>query len=875
VKQNYCYGLSWLKMPFISIFLILLPSLEAKAQEKSDLISQSNQQLVVTTKDINSHQIVSTSAVDLLAQPRQSLDGKNLQNRAVSQNNLTRVTGIELNETNKGLEVILKTAAGGQRLVPLILPEGNKLVIDILDANLAFGIRNGVTKANPAPGIKAIALTKVDASSLRLTITGETQAPRAEVVPSRQNLVLSINPQRTTAQTKPEQEIEIIATGAGTTDNYYVPDASSGTRTDTPIRDIPQSIQVIPQEILEDQQVNRLDEALSNVSGTTFGGALGNTGLNFNIRGFDETPVLLDGFRQFGSVSLGSPEIANLDRVEVLKGPASILYGEVQPGGVINLVSKQPLKTPSYEAELSLGNREFVEPNIDFSAPLTEDGKLAYRLNALYRHNDGFIDFAQDFDRWFIAPVVSWQIGKNTDLTVQLEYTDEIAPLENGLVASGDGIVEDVPFERNISELDDFTDKQRLNLGYNLEHRWSKNWKLRNAFRYNNRNIKDLSVLPFEFEENTGTLTRFSGLRQTNIKSYSLQTNVVGEFTTGAIAHTLLMGVDLNRTDEVEDTKIGSNPLLLNIFDPVYEAITEADFDEIPATFDLDTQTDRLGVYLQDQVAIADQLKLLAGLRYDTVEKNVVDNASNSETTQNDDAVIPRIGIVYQPIPALSLYGSYSQSFTPSAETTSNGDPLTAERGKGFEVGVKSELFAKKVLATLAYFNITKQNVANPDPIDPLSSIATGEEQSQGIEFDLSGEILPGWKLITSYAYIDAEVAEDSVIPVGNRLYNTPEHSASLWTTYEIQQGNLQGLGFGGGFNFVGERQGDLDNSFTVDSYFLANAAIFYQQDDWRLALNFKNLFDLDYISATNNSRTNGNEPGAPLTVIGSVAVKF
>lgn len=166
--------------------------------------------------------------------------------------------------------------------------------------------------------------------------------------------------------------------------------------------------------------------------------------------------------------------------------------------------------------------------------------------------------------------------------------------------------------------------------------------------------------------------------------------------------------------------------------------------------------------------------------------------------------------------------------------------------------------------------------MATADPIDPFSSVATGEQQSQGIEFDLSGEIMSGWNLIASYAYIDAEVSEDNdQTIVGNRLFNTPEHSASLWTTYEIQQGSLQGLGFGGGFNFVGEREGDLANSFTVDSYFLTNAAIFYHRNDWRFALNFKNIFDVDYIKGVNNRRSSGNEVGDPFTVIGSVSVEF
>jgi iron complex outermembrane receptor protein len=822
--------------------------------------SINNQSNFLSTTQIKETQSqISTSAQDLLAQ----------------QNPLTRVTGIEVKQTDKGLEVILKTAAGGQKLVPLILPEDNKLAIDILDATLASSIRNGVTKTNPTPGISEVKLTKIDESSIRLTITGEKNVPTAEIIPSRQNLVLSVNPQGTGASETPDQEIEVIATGEGEENDYSVPDASSATRTDTPIRDIPQSIQVIPQEILKDQQVNRLDEALSNVSGTTFAGTFGNTSLNFNIRGFENAPVLQDGFRQFGTFDNGASETSNLERVEVLKGPASILYGEVQPGGVINLVSKQPLAQPTYQAELQLGNREFVEPSIDFSAPLTEDGQVRYRLNASYHHNDGFVDFEQDFNRFFIAPIVSWQIGENTDLSFQLQYTDEKAPLENGLVASGDGIIEDVPYDRNISEPDDFTEKQRFNLGYNLEHRFSKNWKIRNAFRYSNRNLEDFSALPFGFDETTGIVTRILGLRVVDLENYSLQTNVVGEFKTGAIAHTLLTGIDLNRTDERDESKIDDTPQLLNIFDPVYDQIIEPNFDQIPAAFNNDTQTDRLGIYIQDQVTFTEQIKLLAGLRYDTVETNIVDKFNSTETTQNDDAVTPRVGMVYQPIPELSLYGSYSQSFIPSEEVTSNGDPLEAETGEGFEFGVKSELLEKKLSATLAYFNITKQNVGTPDPVNPNFSVSTGEQKSQGIEFDLSGEISPGWKIITSYAYIDAEVSEDNSIPVGNRLYNAPEHSASLWTTYEIQQGGLKGLGFGGGFNFVGERQGDLANSFTVDSYFLTNAAVFYKRDNWRLGLNFKNLFDLNYIAATQNSRTNANEPGAPFTVIGSVSVKF
>ncbi|MEN9520152.1 MAG: hypothetical protein RLZZ381_2740 [Cyanobacteriota bacterium] len=891
IKRSYRCGFLWLNIPFWSVFLAFYVNLDAQAESKKSFLNKSNNQLIakkaialtvkpVATKKIVSPQIASTSAKNLFLKDDAKLVPWQTASHIVQGNKVTKVTGVELKQTNRGLEVILITVAGSQKLVPLILPEGNKLAIDILDATLAFGIRNGVTKTNPVAGIKEVKLAKIDNNSIRLTITGQNQAPSAEVVPSRQNLVLSINPQRNTVQQTPDEEIEIIATGEGDDDNYYVPEASSATRTDTPIRDIPQSIQVIPQDILEDQQVIRLDEAISNISGTNLGSSFANTSLTFNIRGFENTPALLDGFRQYGYYELSSPETANLEQVEILKGPASIAYGDVQPGGIINLVSKKPLKTPTYEAELSVGNREFVEPRIDFSAPLTEDKKVSYRLNALYRHDDGFVDFDQDYDRTFVAPVVSWQISKNTDLTFQLQYTDEKTPFETGLVASGEGFA-DVPNNRNIGELNDFSQNKFLNLGYNLEHRFSNNWKIRNAFRYSDRNHESLGLLPLAFDETTGIIDRTIGQRQVDTKNYALQTNLVGEFATGAIDHTLLVGVDLNRTDEIEKTRFDSVFYPLDIFNPVYGLIPDINFEEIDVDTDTESQTDRLGVYLQDQIAFSEQIKLLAGVRYDTIERNGVNNPNasepnSSETTQNDDAVTPRVGIVYQPIPAISLYGSYSQSFNPdSFNTTSNGDPLEPEKGEGFELGVKSELLERKLSATLAYFNITKQNVATPDPIDPFSSVATGEQKSQGVELDLSGKIMPGWKVIASYAYIDAEVSKDNSIPVGNRLYNVPEHGASLWTTYEIQTGNWKGLGFGGGFDFVGEREGDLDNSFQADSYFLTNAAIFYKRDNWRFGLNFKNLFDIDYIAATSNSRTNGNEPGAPFTVIGSVSVKF
>jgi iron complex outermembrane recepter protein len=317
----------------------------------------------------------------------------------LAQGNLTRVTGVEVNQINKGLEVILKTAAGGTKLVPLILPSGKNLVIDLLDATLAFGIRNGVTKTNPVAGIKTVKLAKVDDSSIRLTITGAKQAPRAEVIPSRQNLVLSINPQGSTAaQTQPDEEIEVIATGEAAEEEYFVPDADIGGKIDSPLRDVPQSIQVIPQQVIEDQQATGLEEVLENSASVTFLGDAEGATLNVGIRGFERAPVFIDGF--LNSNTSVRPEVANSERVEVLKGPASIFFGQSEPGGLINIVTKKPLSEPYYNLQFQGGNSDFVSPSIDLSGPLTEDGRLLYRFNTLYRQEASAQDYETNFNRY-------------------------------------------------------------------------------------------------------------------------------------------------------------------------------------------------------------------------------------------------------------------------------------------------------------------------------------------------------------------------------------------------------------------------------------------------------------------------------------------
>ncbi len=862
-----------------------------------------------------------------VAQPSSSSDNAGLTEVSnfgaeiaqVRSQTLVEVQGVRLNPTPNGLEVILETAAGKQLQVSTS-SRGYTAIADIPNAQLRLPDGGKLFRViNPVEGIAAVTVTQQSANSIRAIVTGNQVLPTAQVITRAEGLVLNLTTAPATAdaptqpttpasetptvqqpegeaeqrtpvepeveveaevEAKPEGEddIEIVVTGEQET-GYAIPETANVTRTNIPILNTPRSIQVVPEQVIEDQQVIRLEEALRNVSNVFQENTGGDRTERFTIRGFRTTNVLRDGFRQFGQA--GFAETANLERIEVLKGPASILYGNTEPGGTINLVTKKPLSEPFVEPTLQVGSYDLFRPQIDATGPLTSDGSLLYRLNTVYESGGNFRDFDQDINRFFIAPVLTWNISDRTNITFELEYLNDERPFDRGVVAFGNGIA-DIPIDRIIGEPDDYVNSEDFNVSYRLEHRFSDNWRLRNAFRYQRRDSSLFATQGAgDLDEATGILEReYANLGQFN-EAYSLQTSVVGEFATGSVAHTLAFGVDLVRDSFEQIARFGLDsvvPAPINIFDPVYRVLPRPDIDELSVLLNTDLRTDRLGIYLQDQIAFSPNVQLLLGGRFDYVDQELKNNPiatdpTSSEENPTNDAFSPQIGIVYKPIQPISLYASYSRSFEPNTDTTATGEFLEPERGTQYEVGVKADLLDGRLFTTLAFYHLTRSNVATTDPDDPNFSIAVGEQRSQGIEFDITGEILPGWNVIAAYAYNDAEITEDNDYEVGNRLYNVPKHSASLWTTYEIQSGDLQGLGFGIGFNYVGERLGDLENSYEVPSYFLTNAAIYYQRDNWRAALNFKNLFDVDYFVHAFGRQD--IRPGTPFTVIGSLSVEF
>lgn len=781
---------------------------------------------------------------------------------------IVRVTGVQLVPSAAGLEVRLRTADGKPLPAVAQTQSGNTLTVAIPNAVLALPDREAFAAENPTSGIASVSVTQLEGNNVQVALEGQAAAPTAAVIGQKAGLVLSA--------VAPLTLEEVVVTGerqAGST--YNPPNVTTATRTDTPLRDIPQSIQVVPKQVIEDQRANRLEDVVRNVSGVSVGDSFGNTIDRFNIRGFAQETVLKDGFRQ-NSFGQGIVNIDQLERVEVLKGPASVLYGNLEPGGVINLVTKKPLRDPYYATDLEIGSYGYLKTDLDFSGPFDRNEQLLYRLNASYEAEDGWRDFERDVSRRAIAPRIRWQIAKSTSLSVNFGYLNEERPFDRGLVAIGDEVA-DIPYDRIFQDPDAEATIEQYDVNYQLEHQFGDRWQIRNSGRILSSDTFDFK-LDSDFSQDSGILDRSWASNSDLIENYSLQTNIDGKFSTSFLKHQILFGIDLDRATSVGSQRRlpGEPNFPTNIFSSQETSVSRPDLSELTLfSRDESRRSDLLGIYLQDQIDLFKDLKVLIGGRFDLFEQNSIDFTTDTSTSQSGNRFSPRVGIVYQPSQQISLFTSYSQSFNPDEfSIDANNSFLEPSIGEQFEVGIKGDFLDGKLSSTLAAFQINKSNVATSDPDNPDFSIAVGEVRSRGIELDVTGEIVPGWNVVAAYALTDAEITEDNFYSVGNQLSNVPENSVSLWTSYEIQKGNLKGLGLSTGAFFVGDRQGDLDNSFTLPSYFRADAGLFYRRMNWQANLNFQNLFDASYIRSSENYRE-AIRPGDPFTVIGSISIKF
>ncbi|MEM6838975.1 MAG: TonB-dependent siderophore receptor [Cyanobacteria bacterium P01_C01_bin.120] len=836
---------------------------------------------------------------------------------------ITQITQIQLIPIEDGLQVVLVAA---DPTVPEVfqVQEQNTLLVDIVGAQLALPDGDRFQQDNPVPSVASFAIAAVTDDTVQITIVAATEtAPNAYLERAAESLILDI------ATTPPDESTNAddlrfgnnlrIIVAAEPLPRYQVSSASVGTRTDTDILDVPQGIQVIPEEVLEDQGSVSLGDALRNASGVSVGRtASGSRATTPIIRGFETDNILRNGLRD-DTLRLGSG-ISNIERIEILKGPASVLFGAGNLGGTVNLVTEVPLREPRYDVELSAGNYAFYGTALDFTGPLDEFS--SYRTNIAYENRGSFVDF-ENSEFVFFAPSLQVIDTEQTSLIIDFEYLynrsrgssvglpaiSAIGLEDNDLaeqIISGGGIIPDEDIERagtldirtNSGEPDISRAESNISrISYRLDHQINDRWRVRNEFLGSFQNTaEDSFVAGIGFAQVDGQpdfslINRVFIDNPSNREAYTLNTNFVGDFAIAGIDQTLLLGVEWSQETE-EDLVLqrlflpflSPNSEPFNIFEPSYDPSRFFPEENTNPLFgfsnerigtDSFTRSRTIGLYGQTQLNLSDNLIVLLGGRLDFADQFFVDTVNRADPApieSSDSAFSPRIGVVFKPIEDLSFYASYTESFNPVIGRGETGEIFTPERGNQFEVGIKADI-NDRLSATLAYYQLRRTNVLTQDPSNPGFQVQVGEQASDGIEFDLAGELLPGWNIIANYAYTDARISEDNEFPVGRRLLNVPEHAASLWTSYEIQSGSLAGLGVGVGVYFQSDRNGDIRVPFTLPAYTRTDAAIFYRRDQFRAQLNFQNIFDVRYFeSARDQFRV---VPGAPFTIVGSIGWEF
>ncbi|WP_026604474.1 TonB-dependent siderophore receptor [Methylomonas sp. 11b] len=657
--------------------------------------------------------------------------------------------------------------------------------------------------------------------------------------------------------------------------DYNRTSASTATKTDTPIMETPFSVQIVPKQVLEDQQAVRLKDALKNVSGVMPGGEQGRSD-EFIIRGFRNNTIYRNGVLSpaLGQrVGMNRRETANLERVEVLKGPGSILYGRAEPGGIMNVVTKQPLATPYYSLQQQFGSFDFYRTTLDATGPITKNDSLLYRFNFAYQDSKSFREFVGD-ERVFAAPVLRWNIDPRTQVTFEFEYLKDDYSLEPGIPNVGNRPAP-LPRERNLSEPYTKRSKEFMLASMNWSHEFNDNWTLRHRFSYENFENQHTGLFFLGNVSANGTINRRFFVDNFPSQRYFNNVDLTGKFETFGFKHTLLLGGDYFRADD-QITQIGVAAPAINIYNPVHSPLPP-----LPAPTFGDKTTAWYGLFLQDQIELPFNVHVLGGLRYDNA---TVDNNLLGRTVSDDDRVSPRGGVLWRPLKWLSLYGSYTENFSQSnSQFRTDGVILPPETAQQWETGVKTEFWDGRLSATLAYFDLTKQNVPVFDPLNPLVPKTAGEAESRGLEFDLSGEVLPGWRIIGAYSYLPfAKITKDvaageGIGNTGKRLVLDPRHFGSLWNTYEFQTGDLQGLKFGAGVTAVGQRQGDTANTYQLPGYATLNLMASYSMSinsaKLTAQVNADNLLDKHYFAASND----GNQIfyGAPRTFMGSIRVEY
>lgn len=671
--------------------------------------------------------------------------------------------------------------------------------------------------------------------------------------------------------------VTLIGDGVAPTVGYQPKRSSLATGADTPLLDVPQAVSVVAAPVLKDQAVRTLDEALANVSGVTQGNTLGGTQDAFMKRGFGDNrdgSTMRDGLR----TAMPRSFTAGADRVEVLKGPASTLYGILDPGGLVNVVSKMPELTQHGEAAAWVSSFGGGGGQVDVTGPLATGSNLAYRFVGDLQDTAYWREFGRIRQKT-VAPSLAWY-GEDTTVTLGYEYTRYQVPFDRGTIFDA-STGKAVPvsrrerFDEPYNVTSGFTQLARIG----VNHKIDSNWAVSVNYAYSHNWYKDDQARVTAYNARTGALTRRADATQdSNVDVHALRADVTGKAEFAGLRHQLLFGASYDHSDTLRTDLIrGSTSTAFNIYNPVYGRLAPSR-NVVASDSDQTERLETSSVYVQDSVELGDRWIALAGLRYQHYDQFAGRGRPfNVNTNVQDGKLVPRVGAVYKVTPDASIYASWSQSFRPNSSISSYIGALPPEEGDAYEVGAKVEL-ARGLTATAALFDLRKRNVLYSEVVNGLTVNRTaGAVRSRGFELDVAGDVAPGWSVIGSYSLLNAQVTDDPANK-GNRLANVARSTASLFVTHDF--GSVMGgtaLRIGGGARYAGKRAGDAANSFYMPAYVVADAFASYDTElhgtPVSFQVNVKNIFDKTYYtSAVNNL---GVAVGEPLQAVFQTKVRF
>lgn len=644
----------------------------------------------------------------------------------------------------------------------------------------------------------------------------------------------------------------------------------SATKTDTPITETPQSLSVVTSDEIRARQSETLGQALSYTPGLTSSStAFNRTADRFRIRGFGVESgtggSLRDGLRLQNNSYDGIQEPYGLERVEVVRGAASVLYGQLSPGGMINGVSKRPTDTPFHELNLQVGSHDRKQLSADFSGPLADSETLSYRLTLLSRNSDTQQNYLND-DKFYIAPALTWRPNEDTSLTLLSFYqksdTRFLAPLPYQLVKG----VGDAGFKIGRHDFigepnyDDMNGEMSA-LGYEFQHHFNENFTLNHKLRYYETDVKYnyLQIVPGTeaTAATTGILQRRYSDRRERARTWASDTNIESKWQLGSVKHTILVGFDGYDTSYDSHNFRGTAPSLdlsrYNYGQPVV-------LDKRP-TRDRGSQLDTLqkGVYFQDQIKFDDKWILVLGGRHDWADQQQTAHRNGAKTSQDDEATTYRAGLVYLAENGLAPYISYSESFFPVSVAEVTDQTFKPTEGKQYEVGVRYQPKDSNLLLSAAIYELTQTNVLTTDSNEIRRQ--TGEVRSRGLELEAKADVTEALSLIASYAYTDARITKSALADeIGQRSDDTPYHQAALWTSYDFVNWGIPRLTVGAGARYMGTTQASKIDSATP-AYTLFDAMARYQIDDnWAVTVNASNLTNKHYVLCGDSTCQYGDE---------------